>query len=52
MKTKHIIIMLLAAISLSSCGIYVGPRGGYYGRPHYNRGYHNGGYYHYGGMRR
>ena len=43
--------MLIAAISLSSCGIYVGPRGGYYGRPHYNRG-HYGGYYQYGNRRR
>lgn len=54
MKTKHIIIMLIAAISLSSCGIYLGPRGGYYARPHYYRGYYGGGgHYHYGGgMRR
>ena len=41
--------MLLAAISLSSCGIYLGPRG-YYGRPH-NRG-HYGGHYQYGYGRR
>lgn len=53
MKKKHIIIMLLTAVSLSSCGIYLGPRRGYYARPHYYDGhygcYYHIGHYHYSG---